>query len=175
MSSFSITKKKTPFQKHKEEEEARKKVWALFNSYPFWLFLLKRVTCSVCQWSVLSREKRMKEHDYMRNLCSHFKVIIRPGQRLLLEEDWLIQTISWRLILKVSVIDEGHGCLILNMFAVNFSSKIMCFILVYGSHWIRCSFLFLRKHINKSMGLYHSRIAGEKSKDGVSVPKKGSR
>lgn len=26
MSSFSITRKKTPFQKHKEEEEARKKV-----------------------------------------------------------------------------------------------------------------------------------------------------
>lgn len=25
MSSFSITRKKTPFQKHKEEEEARKK------------------------------------------------------------------------------------------------------------------------------------------------------
>jgi hypothetical protein len=26
MSSFSITRKKTPFQKHREEEEARKKV-----------------------------------------------------------------------------------------------------------------------------------------------------
>lgn len=31
-------------------------------------------------------------------------------------------------------------------------------------------------HINKSMELFiHSRMAGEKSKDGVSVPKKGSR
>lgn len=27
MSSFSITRKKTPFQKHREEEEAKKKVW----------------------------------------------------------------------------------------------------------------------------------------------------
>jgi hypothetical protein len=26
MSSFSITRKKTPFQKHREEEEAKKKV-----------------------------------------------------------------------------------------------------------------------------------------------------
>ena len=32
MSSFSITRKKTPFQKHREEEEAKKKVWLLINS-----------------------------------------------------------------------------------------------------------------------------------------------
>ena len=30
MSSFSITRKKTPFQKHREEEEAKKKVCCVF-------------------------------------------------------------------------------------------------------------------------------------------------
>jgi hypothetical protein len=38
MSSFSITRKKTPFQKHREEEEAKKKVeWM----YPIFLFYLE--------------------------------------------------------------------------------------------------------------------------------------
>lgn len=31
MSSFSITRKKTPFQKHREEEEAKKKVGVFIN------------------------------------------------------------------------------------------------------------------------------------------------
>lgn len=31
MSSFSITRKKTPFQKHREEEEAKKKVLQLIS------------------------------------------------------------------------------------------------------------------------------------------------
>lgn len=36
--------------------------------------------------------------------------------------------------------------------------------------------VLLPGHINKSMDLFiHSRMAGEKSKDGVSGPKKGSR
>lgn len=35
MSSFSITRKKTPFQKHREEEEAKKKVWLLMEPIIF--------------------------------------------------------------------------------------------------------------------------------------------
>lgn len=33
MSSFSITRKKTPFQKHREEEEAKKKVGLVYLIY----------------------------------------------------------------------------------------------------------------------------------------------
>lgn len=38
MSSFSITRKKTPFQKHREEEEAKKKVGL---TYPIQLVLVR--------------------------------------------------------------------------------------------------------------------------------------
>lgn len=36
MSSFSITRKKTPFQKHREEEEAKKKVLQLISLSLSW-------------------------------------------------------------------------------------------------------------------------------------------
>lgn len=39
MSSFSITRKKTPFQKHREEEEAKKKVRLLLTGNVFLIIL----------------------------------------------------------------------------------------------------------------------------------------
>lgn len=46
MNSFSITRKKTPYEKHKEEEEAKKKVWIFIG--PFKTYLL---TKKQCYWS----------------------------------------------------------------------------------------------------------------------------
>jgi len=42
MSSFSITRKKTPFQKHREEEEAKKKVELMYPIYLVLVRILKR-------------------------------------------------------------------------------------------------------------------------------------
>lgn len=41
MSSFSITRKKTPFQKHREEEEAKKKV---FEFHSLSVYIIQIIT-----------------------------------------------------------------------------------------------------------------------------------
>lgn len=118
------------------------------------------------------REPRMKLRVCTKSLWSHFKVTQHLVRSLLFEEELSIPMIKWRLIPKVSFIGKK-----VYIFFHYYYDRFSMFILVLFKTmdtWI--VFLLLWGHINKSMGLFiHSRMAGEKSKDGVSVPKKGSR
>uniref|UniRef100_A0A251V9Z6 Putative nucleotide-binding alpha-beta plait domain-containing protein n=1 Tax=Helianthus annuus TaxID=4232 RepID=A0A251V9Z6_HELAN len=60
MSSFSITRKKTPFQKHREEEEAKKKV-------RFLGLRMKQLVCMLNFWSPFKGMTRVK------GFCSRWK------------------------------------------------------------------------------------------------------
>ncbi|TKY45632.1 RNA recognition motif (RRM) containing protein [Spatholobus suberectus] len=71
MSSFSITRKKTPFQKHREEEEAKKK-----------------------------RAEDETARLYAEFVES-FQGDSAPGQKLLFEEERLIPMIDLKMILRV--------------------------------------------------------------------------
>ena len=65
MNSFSITKKKTPFKKHRDEQEAKKKV-KCFNWLDYLLFGSKEAYFYVglcCDY----RGLKMKQLAYMKN------------------------------------------------------------------------------------------------------------
>lgn len=89
MSSFSITRKKTPFQKHREEEEAKKKVSASFSVALATASRITAVGIYTCYffsaWN-FCRERKMKQHASMLNLWSHSKGIMLLAQKLLCEE-----------------------------------------------------------------------------------------
>jgi hypothetical protein len=65
MSSFSITRKKTPFQKHREEEEAKKKVGLM---YPIYLVLVEKTYTGCHNLVVSCRERKMRLLACMLNL-----------------------------------------------------------------------------------------------------------
>lgn len=106
MSSFSITRKKTPFQKHREEEEAKKKVNFHQPTYIDFVVQRKRFPCDLNWFVLCDREQRMKLLGYMLNLWSHFKGITHQGQRLLFEGEQSILMRDWRQSLKVSLFKE---------------------------------------------------------------------
>jgi hypothetical protein len=45
MTSFSMIRKKTPFQKHREEEEAKKKVWGRGGAHVDSMYCLSISSC----------------------------------------------------------------------------------------------------------------------------------
>ena len=109
------------------------------------------------------RGRRMKRHVYMQNLLSHSKVTAHLGQSLS-EVVWSIPMQSWRLIQKVS--DRGfiYVCFCIVAFPV------------LSLNIVQDGYIFFIAQIYQENGLFiHSAMAGGKSKDGGSVPKKGSR
>lgn len=87
MSSFSITRKKTPFQKHREEEEAKKKVglFLIGKRVSNYIDLVLKINNNFL--FLYFREPRMKLHVCMRSLWSLFKEIVHLVQKLLFEEE----------------------------------------------------------------------------------------
>lgn len=126
---------------------------------------------------VSCREQKMRLLAYMLSLWSHFKVIMLLDQRLSFGEEQLIPMINWKMTLRVSITNEFctscpsyfyYVCLI------SWKSWLYMFFML----WIYTYFLLLFCIITliKVWTFFiHSRMAGEKSKDGVSGPKKGSR
>lgn len=136
----------------------------------FWKRDLSVISIDLC----CDREQRMKLLDYMLNLWSHFKGISHQGQRLLFEGGQSILMRNWRQSLKVSIVKELCIFLAFNYYLFpKYSYVLFLFLFHTMDIWIIFS---LWGSVNKNMDLFiHSRMAGEKSKDGVSVPKKGSR
>lgn len=105
MSSFSITRKKTPFQKHREEEEAKKKVrlCRLRCVLPLILdcLITETLLCHV------RRELRMKQLAYMQSSWNHFKGRMRQALGLLCAAEPSTPMKGLRPIPKVSIADNS--------------------------------------------------------------------
>jgi hypothetical protein len=164
-----------PFNRHKENEEARKKVGCLspfinlFSCTSICFFFLICVYISpvsdLTGFGML-RGRRMKQRACTRSLSSHSRVKARPGQSLS-EGVWLTRMPSWELILKVS--DNGF------IFHILFPWLPSQFVISVSILMDTCTISSIARINREAVLFIHWAMAGGKSKDGWSVPKKGSR